>query len=377
MHVTTNALLTLTESKLEVHGGFALMDMTDKLLGFDFSAPPGWQVTEVTLDGGTILSPETYPTADGGTRIHIRLLQAAPIGRSQNIFFHAVSTPDGWLDEWKTKRVEFPVFQVAGAAHDGGAIAVEPQDDMTALADKATRLTPLESSEKGQFGLASVATQLAYRFEQPPYALSLSVERVEPRLTARAYSFFRVEPNLLTAHYEIAYNVAEARTGRLTFALPASTPAELAIHGLDGIPIKESSSTVSKNAEPKGNKASGDERQWTVLLGDRRRGPIRLAIDFQQPIGTPKTAAGPGRSREESEKRSPTADGASHCRWCERRTWPTRPAWWRSKEVPMPTCNCKPSCAKSTWAGSPRPTINPAAGCWAPSATAAIGPTCG
>jgi hypothetical protein len=276
LRVTTNVLLTLTESKIDARGGFALMNATDKLLDFDFSAPAGWQVTELTLDGGIVLTPETYPSADGGTRIHVRLPQATPLGQSRNVYFRAVSTPKGWLDEWQGKpvSVEFPVFQVAGATRDGGAIAVHSQDDMLARADKVTRLTPLDATEKSKYGLENVATELAYRYDEPPYGLTLAVSRVEPRITARVFSFFRVEPDLLTAHYEIAYSVTEARTARLVFALPASTPAELSIHGLDNSTIKESSSVVKEK-----------ERQWTVLLGESRRGAIRLAVEFQQPIG--------------------------------------------------------------------------------------------
>ena len=275
LRVTTNVLLTLTESKLEARGGFALLNVTDKLLAFDFSAPAGWQVTELTLDGGKVVTPETYPAADGGTRIHVRLPQGAPLGRTCNVFFHAVSVPTGWLDEWKTTMpVEFPVFQVAGASRDGGAVGVQSQDDMLARADRVTRLTPLDANEKSKYGLQNVATELAYRYDEPPYGLTLAVSRVQPRLTARAISFFRVEPDLLTAHYEIAYNVTEARTRRVLFALPASTPAALSIHGLDNATIAESSSVVK-----------GQEREWTVLLGESRRGAIRLAVDFQQSLG--------------------------------------------------------------------------------------------
>ncbi len=39
LRASTNVLLTLTQSKLEARGGFVLMNATDKLLGFDFSAP--------------------------------------------------------------------------------------------------------------------------------------------------------------------------------------------------------------------------------------------------------------------------------------------------------------------------------------------------
>ncbi len=250
-------------------------------------------MTELTLDGGAILTPETYPAADGDTRVHVKLPRAAPLGQSQNVYFRAVNTPDGWLDEWSAKRVKFPVFQVSGATRDGGAIAVQSQDDMLAQGDQVARLTPLDANEKSKYGLGNVTTELAYRYDEPPYDLTLAVARVEPRLTARAFSFFRVEPDILTAHYEIAYDVTEARTARLLFALPASTPAEVAIRGLDNVTIKESSSVVK-----------GKERQWTVLLGASRRGSVRLAIDFQQPLGEREKPA----TGKETEKAAPPAE---------------------------------------------------------------------
>jgi hypothetical protein len=286
LRVTSNVLLTLTDAKLEARGGFALLNVTDKLLGFDFSSPAGWQVTELTLDGGAALPLETYPAADGSARVHVRLPQAAPLGQSRNVYFRAVNVPDGWLDDWSARRVEFPVFQVAGAARDAGAIAVQSQDDMLARAERVTRLTPLDANEKSNYGLEKVTTQFAYRYDAPPYGLTLALARVKPRLTARAFSFFRAEPDLLTAHYEIAYDVTEARTSRLAFSLPQSTPAELAIRGLDGVAIKESSSALV-----------GKERQWTVLLGESRRGAIRLAVDFQQPLGDREKKA-PGKGSE-------------------------------------------------------------------------------
>ena len=73
-------------------------------------------------------------------------------------------------------------------------------------------------------------------------------------------------------HDELVFDVTEARTSRLSFALPAETPAELAIRGLDNVALKESTSEVVEGV-----------RRWTVQLAEPRRGAIRLAIDFQQP----------------------------------------------------------------------------------------------
>ena len=60
---------------------------------------------------------------------------------------------------------------------------------------RLSQLMPLDAAEKPKYGLADVATRLAYRYESPKYATSLVVERTRPRLTARTFSFVRVEPS--------------------------------------------------------------------------------------------------------------------------------------------------------------------------------------
>ena len=201
LRVTTNTLLTLTEAKLKLQGGFTISNASDPLLGFDFSAPASWQLTELKLDGGVALLPEVYPAEHGTARIHVRLPRATPAGQSCNIYFRAESSPEGWLDDWSAKRVEFPEFRVAGATRDGGAIAVESQDDMLARAELTTRLTPLDANEKAGFGLSDVATELAFRYDEPPYSLMLAVTRVQPRLTGTVlFAFFPAsEPDPLHA----------------------------------------------------------------------------------------------------------------------------------------------------------------------------------
>ena len=115
--------------------------------------------------------------------------------------------------------------------------------------------------------------------------------RTQPRLTARSFSFFRVEQDALTARYEIAYAIEEAKTRQLSFSLPRETPAQLAITALDGVKLKEFSSRVD-----------GNRRRWDVLLGEPRRGSVRLAVDFQQPLGS--KSGSPGFTRSDKEKPS-------------------------------------------------------------------------
>ncbi len=176
LRATTNILLTLDDERLQVQGGFALLNAVDKIVSFDFVAPQGWQVTEVTADGGAQLPLETFAGPEGTTRVHIRLPEAIPIGQSRSYYFRAGSTA-GWLGQWRQQSLEFPVFQITGASRDLGAIAVRVVADMVVRAADAQRLTPLDANEKGKYGLENVTTQFAYRYEAPPYSLKLEVER--------------------------------------------------------------------------------------------------------------------------------------------------------------------------------------------------------
>ncbi len=68
---------------------------------------------------------------------------------------------------------------------------------------------------------------------------------------------------MLVAHYEIVYEVAEARASRLSLFFPATTPAALVIRALDKQKIKE---YVRVDA--------GAMRRWDVWLEEpARHGP--------------------------------------------------------------------------------------------------------
>ena len=118
-----------------------------------------------------------------------------PVGEEFKVNFRALHTPPDWLAEWRSTAVEFPRFAVLGATHDEGAVAVDLRDDLTVRPERLVQLTPLGAAEKPKYGLADVATTLAYRYESPKYAASLVVGRTKPRLSARTFSFLRIDPD--------------------------------------------------------------------------------------------------------------------------------------------------------------------------------------
>ena len=85
-------------------------------------------------------------------------------------------------------------------------------------------------------------------------------------MTSRTFSFFRIEPDALSCHYELIYAIEEARTQRLALLLPKDTLASLSITALDGVKLKEF-----------GSEMAGEQRRWNVLLAEAQRGRVRLA----------------------------------------------------------------------------------------------------
>ena len=272
--VTTNLLLVLEDRRQRVRGGFLLMPDGDPLFEVEMDVPPGWHVTSVTGAEEQRLKYESYSSAAEHGRVKVQLPRGVETGQEYRIYFEAESVPSGWFGEWQTEAVEFPRFAVRGAGRDVGAIAVHARDDMIAQPnpEEIRRLSILGKEDKAKH-LAGVVTDLAYRYEDSQYRLPLIVTRTTPRLTARTFSFLRVEPDAFIAHYELMYEVEEARTRRLSLLLPENTPETVAIVGLDGVRMKEHVSSIE-----------GGKRRWDVLLAEPRSGRIRLAVDFQQPL---------------------------------------------------------------------------------------------
>ena len=295
MAVTTSLLLIVADKGHEVLGGLSLLPQVEKRFAFDLTVPAGWQVTSVTAAGEQPLPFERYATADAAGRVRVAVPAGMPVGEEFKVNFRALRIPTGWLAEWPSAAVEFPRFAVEGATRDEGAIAVDVRDDITVRPEKLQQLTPLDAAEKPKYGLKDVPTTLAYRYENPKYAASLVVQRTKPRLTARTFSFLRIDPDGLNCHYELVYTVEEARTQRLALSLPKDTPASVAIAGLDGVKVKESVDEIA-----------GGKRRWNVLLVEPQRGKVRLAVDFQQPLPSqePKGLALPIAAAEGVEYQS-------------------------------------------------------------------------
>jgi hypothetical protein len=294
MAVSTSILWRVSDRGYEVLGGFTLLPRGEKLFSFDFTTPPEWTITAVTAAEEKPLKFDRFGPADKAGRVRVYVPQGMAADQEFKVNFHAVHTPKGWLAEWKSNenrfKDDFPVFAVSGAIRDEGAIAVEVRDDIVVRPENLKALIPLDDSEKAGYGLEGVTVNLAYRYENPQYAAAVVFERTTPRLSARTFSFLQISPEGLNAHYEVIFNIEEARTQNLMLLLPENTPTALSIRGLDGVVVKEFSADTpveqisNLSTENKQPLPVDKMRPWRILLSEPKHGKVRLAVDFQQPL---------------------------------------------------------------------------------------------
>lgn len=267
---TTSLLLTADSAGLTLSGGFALWPEVENLASFNIQAPSDWPIHSITLEDKTPVPFHRRSQNDGVATWHVQLPETIPAGTRQNLHVEAKHQPDGWLDEWTTFEIQYPPFSIEGSYRDSGALSVSALEDYGVRPAVLDQLSSLDADELQTYGLAHDSIDLAYRFDRRPFAANLIFERVQPRLTARALSFFRVETDSLTAHYELIYEAQDARTRTLSFDLPLDTSRAISIRGIDS-QLKDFSSTDLEDA-----------RRWTVRLAQPRQGNISLAVDLQK-----------------------------------------------------------------------------------------------
>ncbi|MDZ4852435.1 MAG: hypothetical protein SGI77_24365 [Pirellulaceae bacterium] len=267
-----NSLIAVSDSGIEVTGGFSLSPEIDKLFEFSFLAPKNWDIESIRSSDAGELKFQRFEDKLG-TRIRVLIPQGVVPGTQQSVIFQARHVPPAWLDNWTTQTIELPAFPAVGAIAQSGAMALQLKDDLVAIPDVTQNLIALNESEKEKYRLGGIPTALAYRYNSTDWSAKIGVSRTSPRLVARAMSFFRVEQESIRVHQELIYLIDQARSKQLSFSLPEETPSEISIQGLDGIQIKESTSRVANG-----------RRLWVVDLAERHAGKVRLSVDFTQNV---------------------------------------------------------------------------------------------
>ncbi len=276
LRVATHLLLSLAEEQQTLRGGFTLTPQATKLTAFAFQLPADWQLEQLYGADQTPLTFDRYRT-DDNARYVVQLPTSIEPGTSQTIFFVANYRSAAWLGEWTSTQLDFPRVRVERASDASGAIAIQANGDLMAKPETTSGLSPLDSKERSRFGLADSSSELTYQVTGEDYQARFLVQRRQPRISTRNYSFFQVKDGVLVAHCEVVFIIERAHANRLQLELPDSTPTSLSIRGLDNVQLKEFSHVTRDG-----------KNLWTVLLAKAETDTVRLAIDFEQRLADPE-----------------------------------------------------------------------------------------
>ncbi|MDR1492668.1 MAG: hypothetical protein LBT05_08095 [Planctomycetaceae bacterium] len=265
----SHQVLTLSDKEETLRGLIQIAPRYEKIFELTLESPEHWTMVRVANQQDVAL-----PFEQKGKTVRIKIINGIPAGTVFPVIFEAKGNTPGWFGSWDEQKLAFPRFCLIGAASDSGTIAVDVETDMRVTSENDVRLAPLDSKERTEF-LAGLPTDMAFRYLSQPYSTDLKISRAEPRLTARTFAFFRFAPSLLSASYELHYNIEQARTKSLSFLLPPDTPENVGIQGLNGLVIKEyTSSTVTKDGK--------EYRKWNLQLADPVAGAPVIGVNFEQ-----------------------------------------------------------------------------------------------
>ena len=174
LRVTTNVLLTLTDEKQLVHGGFALVNVAAPLFDFDFSAPAGWQVNEVTTEGaGTLPWRSIRPLTAAREFTFACRIPRRRDNRGASIFARSFRPSAGSMIGARSKSsfrcFKWPAQRARGGRCRPGARRHDGPGRQSAAAHASG------CQRKEQVWPGRRIDALAFRYAARPYALSLAV----------------------------------------------------------------------------------------------------------------------------------------------------------------------------------------------------------
>lgn len=277
--VATNQVLKLSDSEQLLSAEFALTPLAERTFECSILIDSGWEVTNV-LQAGTPVAFESHAEPSGSQRIRVQLARSIEPRSTATVLVEATRTPKDWLSDWDSQQLTFPSFQVREATQTRGAIAIQANDDIIIESQSMDGLLPLDEREMVRHGLGREASDLAFYFDDGPIGATFLVQRVTPRITAETYSFVKIEPNRLVTHYDLLFQVADARTRTLAFSLPHETPEEIMVEGMEGAGVKEFHRVDEET-----------QRRWNVTLESATKGPVRLHVTFEQAIALQQSGA--------------------------------------------------------------------------------------
>lgn len=193
-----------------------------------------------------------------------------------------------------------PVIAAVGVGRQQGVVVVQVAEGLRAEATKRSGLLQLDAADLPP-SLARSRWSFSYRYSTVPFDLTLSVEKVKPRVTADLLVEAALQPDKLTLDVKARYTIERAGVFRLELEIPTGFDVrEARGYGCDGVEAAtvdtfrvegEKSDRLVVNLARKAIGCIGLSVQLTKTLADAElKTPLGRAASI--PITLPRVAPG-------------------------------------------------------------------------------------
>jgi hypothetical protein len=181
----------------------------------------------------------TVAAAGGVQKISIQLFEAAKSSQKLTVELERFSADIA-------TNMQVPAVKALGVSRQQGFVVVKVGEGLRAEAEKRDGLAQVDEAELP--GSLKSKWDFAYRYAAVPYALSLKVEKVQPRITAESLVEARLGTDKLSMNLLAIYTIERAGVFRLDADVPegyqvrsvrgvtanTATPVEVDSHNLEG-----------------------------------------------------------------------------------------------------------------------------------------------
>ncbi len=265
--VRNNLFFQINEDFINLH---AVIDYTIKKAGiFNLSIdlPNSLSITDVT--GSDI---ETWSTSknENFQRLEVQLRNKVIGNYKLNI---NMENPIKNIDDIY-KGIDIPQVKIINVNKTIGYIGVSCVSNIKISTKYRNNLAEVDINELHLPSKKIITPPtLAYKYIEEPYVLQLNAEKVDPRVTAKAFTFLSVGEGLLLVNSAVTYDILYAGIDKFTISFPEDVQAV----EITGKNIK-SKDEIKKKINGKKVK----EKNWNVRLHSKVKGPYTLYCSYEK-----------------------------------------------------------------------------------------------
>lgn len=229
-------------------------------------------------------------TVDGCQRITAQLFE--PAKEFQNVIVEL----EKFFTDKEKNSIDVPVVKAVGAGRQQGTLVVRAAESLRAEVANSSGLLQIDAGELPP-ALARARWDFAYRYATVPFALTLDVEKVQPKVTVDSLLQVDLQPDRLTLDLTAVYTIEKAGVFRLEWDIPAGYDVRHvrgeSIVGAAAVQVENHTLAL---VGPEGNEDG--VKCLTINLSRKAIDKVALVVRLQKELHRPELLTPTGKSAQ-------------------------------------------------------------------------------